>query len=153
MTQTFRFLRLQRAAVMMALSLVGLMPAVAASAQDSQPVADPAAVVVVGHARFTVLTSQLVRLEWAEDGQFEDRPSLVFINRRLPVPTFSTRTEGGGTIIDTGRLRLRYRPDGAGEFHPDNLSIRLTVAGQPVTWHPVSPRRATCAAPRAPWTA
>ena len=52
------------------------------------PVADPKAVVVVGNARFTVLTPQLIRMEWSADGKFEDHASLVFINRRLPVPKF-----------------------------------------------------------------
>ncbi len=42
-----------------------------------------------GHARFTVLTPQLIRMEWSADGKFEDHASLVFINRRLPVPKFT----------------------------------------------------------------
>ncbi len=49
----------------------------------------PKAVVVVGNARFTVLTPQLIRMEWSADGKFEDHASLVFINRRLPVPKFA----------------------------------------------------------------
>ena len=53
------------------------------------PVADPHAVVTLGHARFTVLTSQLVRMEWSADGKFEDHASLVFLNRKLPVPHFT----------------------------------------------------------------
>ena len=52
------------------------------------PVADPRAVVVLGNARFTVLTPELIRMEWAADGKFEDHASFVFINRRLPVPKF-----------------------------------------------------------------
>ena len=56
------------------------------------PVADPKAVVTVGHARFTVLTPQLIRMEWSADGKFEDHASFVFINRRLPVPKFTNRT-------------------------------------------------------------
>ena len=52
------------------------------------PVADPRAVVTTGHARFTVLTPQLIRMEWAADGKFEDHASFVFLNRRLPVPKF-----------------------------------------------------------------
>src|SRR5437879_5913602 len=39
------------------------------------PVADPKAVVRVGNARFTVLTPQLIRMEWAADGKFEDHAS------------------------------------------------------------------------------
>ena len=52
------------------------------------PVADPRAVVVIGNARFTVLTPEMIRMEWAADGKFEDHASFVFINRRLPVPKF-----------------------------------------------------------------
>ena len=53
------------------------------------PVANPKAVVIDGHARFTVLTPQLIRMEWAADGKFEDHASFVFLNRRLPVPEFT----------------------------------------------------------------
>ena len=52
----------------------------------TDPVADPKAVVVLGKVRFTVLTPQLIRMEWAADGKFEDHASFVFINRCLPVP-------------------------------------------------------------------
>ena len=48
----------------------------------------PKAVVTCGNARFTVLTPQLIRMEWSADGKFEDHASFVFINRRLPVPKF-----------------------------------------------------------------
>ena len=60
------------------------------------PVADPRAVVILGNARFTVLTPELIRMEWAADGKFEDHASFVFINRRLPVPKFS-KDRGGST--------------------------------------------------------
>ena len=53
------------------------------------PKADPRAVVVSGPARFTVLTPALIRMEWAADSAFEDHASLVFLNRRLPVPNAS----------------------------------------------------------------
>jgi alpha-glucosidase len=52
----------------------------------NNPVADPRAIVLQGNARFTVLTPELIRMEWAADGKFEDHASFVFINRRLPVP-------------------------------------------------------------------
>ena len=108
------------------------------SAAHGSATADPASVVTVGQARFTVLTPQLVRMEWAADRRFEDRPSLVFVNRRLPVPTFTRTSSGGWTTIDTGRLTLRYR-DGSGTFNSKNLSVTLVVAGKPVTWRPGTP--------------
>src|SRR5579863_2615132 len=69
----------------------------AQSNAESAPnsVADPAAIVISGNARFTILTPQLIRLEWAADGQFQDRPSLLFINRRMPVPQFTHEIRDG----------------------------------------------------------
>ena len=56
--------------------------------RDYVPSADPAATHVVGDARFTVLSSQLLRMEYkgAQATGFEDRPTLAFVNRRQPVP-------------------------------------------------------------------
>ena len=45
---------------------------------EASPPADPAAMVGARHARFTVLTSRLLRLEFAADERFEDRPSRSF---------------------------------------------------------------------------
>ena len=117
-------------------SLLLAMSVSATAPRDArEPIADPAAVVVVGQARFTVLTPRLVRLEWAADGRFEDRASLVFVNRRLPVPTYSVRQSEGWTVIDTGQLQVRYRPQRRA-FTRENLAVELVVAGRHVTWHP-----------------
>lgn len=108
------------------------------------PVADPKAVVVVGKARFTVLTPEMIRMEWAADGKFEDHASFVFINRRMPVPKFTRQYENmganGKVTITTDALTLEYRvrstTDADNRFTPENLSIKLTVDGKQVTWHP-----------------
>jgi alpha-glucosidase len=121
---------------LLALSLAAL-PA-RAQAPVPQPLADPRAVVTSGAARFTVLTPQLLRLEWAENAQFENRASLVFIHRRLPVPEFQARRENGWLILRTQKLALRYR-EKSGEFRSDNLSIALELNGKPVEWHPGLP--------------
>jgi alpha-glucosidase len=104
----------------------------------TDPVADPKAVVTLGNARFTVLTPELIRMEWAADGRFEDHASFVFLNRRLPVPKFEHAvTEGGGKLtIKTSALTLSYSPSADGRFTPENLSIELAVDGKPVIWHP-----------------
>jgi len=102
------------------------------------PVADPKATVLIGHARFTVLTSQLVRMEWSADGKFEDHSSLVFLNRRLPVPKFSVKKDEQRLALDTDGLHIAYDASGAdnGKFTPDNLSVRLLVDSKEVVWHP-----------------
>ena len=116
------------------------------------PVADPQAIVTLGNARFTVLTPQLIRMEWSANGKFEDRASLVFINRQLPVPKFRVFREGDikqvTVAIVTDALDLTYRMDIAPlgvtppvdkGFTPDNLQIALTVDGKKVIWHPGDP--------------
>ena len=98
-------------------------PAYARVAFDA--VADAAAVVVAGKARFTVLTPRLIRMEYSADGHFEDRPSQVFWHRRQPVPPFEARREGDGLTLTTEALRLVYR---GGDFAPDSLSVALLLS-------------------------
>ena len=106
----------------------------------TNPVADPSAVVTVGQARFTVLTPQLIRMEWAADGKFEDHASFVFVNRRLPVPKFERALTKNGQVqqlkLKTAALTLTYSGSGNDKFTADNLKIELTVGGKPVAWHP-----------------
>jgi alpha-glucosidase len=105
------------------------------------PVADPKAVVTVGHARFTVLTSQLIRMEWAADSNFEDHASLVFLNRKLTVPQFTTSQADGKTTIKTDALTLWYTPGvtANGHFDEKSLHVTFTLNGKQVTWRPGMP--------------
>lgn len=98
------------------------------------PVAEPAATVVAGRARFTLLTPRLVRMEWSPSARFEDHASYAFPVRRSAPPAFTTATAGAVTTIDTGALVVTFTNDGR-PFHADNLAIRLTG---PVTaeWAP-----------------
>jgi len=107
------------------------------------PVADPRAMVTAGNARFTVLTPQLIRMEWAADGRFEDHASLVFLNRRLPVPRFQSANESMGgadmLVIRTSSLTLRYQESG-GKFSAEDLNISFKLAGTDSgSWHPGMP--------------
>ena len=88
---------------------------------QNNPKANPSAVVEFGNARFTVLTDRLIRMEWAEDGEFEDRASLAIVNRYLPVPRYSSAAKDGVLTIKTGKLTLTYR---GGRFSADNLSVK-----------------------------
>ena len=117
------------------LLFVVLLVSVSGAAQSDNPVADPKAVVIAGQARFTVLTPQLIRMEWSESGHFEDQASLVFINRRLKVPKFKVTTAGRYLTIATDNLQLRYR-NSSGRFTADNLTITFQLNGKPITWNP-----------------
>jgi hypothetical protein len=108
---------------------------------QSVAAAAPAAVVVEGHARFTVLTPEMVRMEWSPEGKFEDRASLVFVNRKMPVPAFTKSERGGVLRIKTAALEVVYSPKAGGKgdggkFDDKTLSVALMVDGKSVEWHP-----------------
>ncbi len=117
------------------LLLLLVLATTAGLAQPLDPVADPRAVVVASDARFTVLTPSLIRMEWSARGAFEDQPSLLVLNRRMPVPRYTTGDEDGWLTLKTDELTLRYRR-GSGKFGKENLVIRLRVAGRDVVWTP-----------------
>ncbi|WP_199440115.1 TIM-barrel domain-containing protein [Umezawaea beigongshangensis] len=111
--------------------VTGLVVVVVARGQDTdEAVSD-------GRARFQVLSPTLIRVEYAEDGVFEDRPTFNAIERDLPDTSFSTAVEEGGVrVVRTDRLTLRYR-QGSGPFTSENLSVELKTGPRRVTARPV----------------
>jgi len=108
------------------------------SPADNNPVANKRAVVNGTHVRFTILTSQLIRMEWSPNDTFEDHASLVFINRNLPVPEFTTRNDQGWLVISTSDLEVRYANRG-NQFSDSNLSVTIKSMNPQVTWKPGTP--------------
>ena len=99
---------------------------------DFAPVARPEATVTTPCARFTVLTSRLLRLEYDPDDQFEDRASQRVWYREQPVPDFEVRRAPEMLEIITASLHLRYAEPGQ-PFSAANLSIELQESGD--IWH------------------
>ena len=76
-------------------SMVPLSLSVATAIQAAGPVANPEAVVVAGNARFTVLTPEMIRIEYSDKGKFEDRATFAIQNRDLEsVPAFKKSEDG-----------------------------------------------------------
>ena len=96
-----------------------------AAPEKDNPKANPIAEVRKGNVRFTVLTSRLIRMEWSENGQFEDRATLGIVNRNLPVPPFSSKINGNKITIRTSDLTLTYNGDG--KFDENNLSVTFNM--------------------------
>jgi alpha-glucosidase len=122
-----------------------MQPAARPVEPADNPVADPKAIVTIGNARFTVLTPQLIRMEWSATGKFEDHASLVFINRRLPVPKYTTNIANLSSVrvleIKTEALSLHYViTDGEAvdetAFGPENLNIAVPMGDGNATWRP-----------------
>src|SRR3954447_17187804 len=87
----------------------------------TSPVAHPDAVVQGDRWRISVLADGLLRLEWSEDGAFEDRASTFALHRHLPVPEFTLLDGEPALEIVTERLRLVY--DRA-PFSPAGLTVQ-----------------------------
>ena len=110
------------------------LASMAATEKVNDPKADDAAVVVAGNARFTVLTPQMIRMEWSEDGVFEDRATLTFVNRKLDVPQFKVKRSSGKVVIKTSAVTLTYKING--RFNDSNLKAEFKLGDKKVVWTP-----------------
>lgn len=94
------------------------------SVAETEP--DDAATIVDGNARFQMLSTGLIRLEYAPTGSFEDQPTMTAVNRSFPTPEFETRLRDGLRHIETDRVRLAYEV-GTGPFTDRNTAVQVRV--------------------------
>ena len=107
--------------------------------EEYNPVADPDAVVQSGNMRFTVLTPQMIRIQYSSKKVFEDRATFAVVNRRLPVPAFTTSEEDGYLYIKTEAVTLKYRTGSNPTTlrnRPEFLSVTFNMNGHEVMWYP-----------------
>ena len=107
--------------------------------KEYNPVADPDAVVQSGNMRFTVLTPQMIRIQYSSKKVFEDRATFAVVNRRLPVPAFTTSEEDGYLYIKTEAVTLKYRTGSNPTTlrnRPEFLSVTFNMNGHEVVWYP-----------------
>lgn len=112
-----------------------------ANAQNN-PVANLDATVTSGNARFTVLTPEMVRIEYSDKALFEDRATFAIINRNLDVPVFEKLEDSEYIYINTDKLSLKYRKGSDPVTHPAsarNLSVTINHNGREVLWYPGKP--------------
>jgi alpha-glucosidase (family GH31 glycosyl hydrolase) len=72
--------------------------------------------------RFTILTPQLIRLEYDETGKFEDRATQTVINRNFPLAEYKVKDDHKGLEITTEKLHLVYDKK---RFSQNGLSIQV----------------------------
>ena len=101
--------------------------------------AHPDAVVRSGKARFTVLTPEMIRIQYSDRSLFEDRATFAIVNRRLPVPAFTALEKDGYLEIKTSALTLKYKIGGVIDGRKPSaevLNISMQLNGRPVLWYP-----------------
>ncbi len=102
-------------------------------------------VVLAGHARFTIITPECIRMEYSPDNKFVDEPSIFAAARQAL--TYDRRETGArGNVrpqqkvtIQTGRIELQFINDGK-PFNSNNLRAFVSNAGGPVEWRPGTPQ-------------
>ena len=117
------------------ISLTGAM----ADNNVPNPLASPQAVVESGNMRFTVLTPEMIRVEYSPAGKFEDRATFAIINRETDTPQYKVGEDENWLEISTDKLKLKYRKGSVPDLQnpsPDNLSITMDMNGEEVVWYP-----------------
>lgn len=87
---------------------------------------------VFGNARLSIITPQLLRLEYAKDGKFIDEPTLFAYDRSnmLPFDSIEVKDLGDGRYeIKTSALDISYHDDGF-PFSTSNLAVYYTLDGK-----------------------
>lgn len=99
-----------------------------------RPVARPEAIIEGEDFRITVLTPQLLRLEYHPAGRFEDRATQTVLNRDFPVPEFRLIDHGNRLEIITKRLHLSYDKQPFSRYGL-NVSVRNSSGHLMGVWH------------------
>ena len=100
---------------------------------NTRPTASAGAEIQGDTYRITILTSSLIRFEYAEDGRFEDRPTQSVINRDFDVPDYRVIREGKILKIFTEYLEITYDRKA---FTPGGLFVKVNdPKGNSGTWH------------------
>ncbi|MCC8146697.1 MAG: DUF5110 domain-containing protein [Bacteroidales bacterium] len=97
--------------------------------------------VVIGNARFTFITPDLVRLEYAENARFVDELTLFAQNRNTDFNEVQvTEKDKNHYTIATSKMRLEFYNDGF-PFGQMNLRIYFDHEGKEKMWYMASEQR------------
>lgn len=90
---------------------------------------------IVGNKyRFTVLSPRLIRLEYTIDGNFEDRPTAIVINRKFPKVEYSITESASLIQINTGVFTLTYAKDKDFTASVLGVNIKASINGTDKEW-------------------
>lgn len=101
---------------------------------ETRPAALAANMITGEKYRITLLTEGLIRLEYSEDGVFEDRPTQMVFFRDFPETDYRVISDGDGIEIHTSRIHLIYNEK---EFSSHGLSIQVkgNLSAYHSIWH------------------
>lgn len=91
--------------------------------------------IIIGNRRFTCLSPTLVRMEFAPDGVFEKRRSLVAHAKREPIAFIKIQKGKNDILLETGKMTVITRENDKA-FFPANLETRWIHDGLLQYWRP-----------------
>ena len=96
--------------------------------------AEDAAIIQGEKYRFTVLTEEMIRLEYCEDGQFEVRATQCVIDRKFKVPEYQVIENEESLEIITDKIHLVYNKQ---KFTDYGLSVQVrgNISVYHSIWH------------------
>ena len=102
---------------------------------EISPKAKDEAIVLVDNCRFTVLTEQLIRVEYSESGEFEDRATQTVINRNFDVPEYTVEKDEEKIVISTKYFYVQYYL--GRQFTENSLTAKFKIeyAHTVFPWH------------------
>lgn len=89
--------------------------------------------ITVDKARFTIITPNLIRMEYDDAGAFTDRPTLFAYNRSARFDGAKIVRASDSISIDTGIMTVTYAPNGK-PFSPANLNADVHAPGKSAKW-------------------
>ncbi|CAF3801438.1 unnamed protein product [Rotaria sordida] len=101
-----------------------------------------ASIIYEGQARFTILSAQLIRLEWSLTNEFFDGKTLLVQSRQIqPIPPSFTVTRNDTHLrIDTNFITLEYLRNATTTFSQHNIRVTIRVnviKGETVVWNAI----------------
>lgn len=87
----------------------------------TNPIANEKSIVKGDKYRFTILTSRLIRIEYNENGHFEDRATQTVVNRMFDLVPFTVNDTEQLLTITTKHIELKYTKQ---PFSQNSLSVR-----------------------------
>ncbi|MDD5688234.1 MAG: glycoside hydrolase family 31 protein [Elusimicrobia bacterium] len=92
-------------------------------------------IVIFKNARFSILSNECIRLEYSEDSNFIDEPSMFAINRNIDFREYKSNIKNNKLTIETNRFKLTYLHNGH-SFSANNLEVIILNGNKKVIWKP-----------------
>ena len=105
-----------------------------------EPVGRPENTIQGDKYRFTLLTPCLIRMEYREDGKFEDRPTQVVWNRKFDPVDFRVEKKDEGFELFTDRMHVTYT---GGPFTQNSLNLNAVAVRTPMVQYGIMGKKVT----------